>query len=118
VRCLGACKRVGVPPLRGRDHWPQGQSLPMLLLRARQCEPSWSAAASMPDRGAAIARGDAGSVSTQDCGRDAGVAKTTVQTIRFSSAPTLDGSATAPGQRRAQPSRSTSETATPASCLR
>jgi hypothetical protein len=26
VRCLGAWKRVGVPPLRGRDYWPQGQS--------------------------------------------------------------------------------------------
>jgi hypothetical protein len=52
VRCLGARMRVGVPPLRSRDHWPQGQSSFTLLLRVRQREASWAAAASTPDRAA------------------------------------------------------------------
>ena len=56
VRCLGARMRVGVPPLRSRVHWPQGQSSSTILLRVRQREAFWAAAASDSRPGSAMAR--------------------------------------------------------------
>ena len=61
VRCLVACLRVGVPPLSGRDCWPQGQLrltvLPFARWRERCDLTARSRGSSAPPRSSRIRRG-------------------------------------------------------------